>query len=93
MDLIAHRGWAARYPENTVPAFRAALEAGARFVELDVQLSSDLVPVVFHGSRGQRHHANRAGIGGLMGLHLFQQLLKRVFQMGFIVDDERILTE
>lgn len=46
--LIAHRGWQRRYPENTVPAIRGALDAGARHVEIDVQLSADGVPVLFH---------------------------------------------
>jgi len=47
-DLIAHRGYAAAYPENTLPAFEAAVKAGARYLECDIQLSSDLVPVLFH---------------------------------------------
>jgi glycerophosphoryl diester phosphodiesterase len=47
-DLVAHRGYASRYPENTLAAIAAALEAGARFVEVDVQLSSDLRPFLFH---------------------------------------------
>jgi len=33
--LIAHRGDAAEYPENTLPAFRAAVAKGAEMVELD----------------------------------------------------------
>jgi glycerophosphoryl diester phosphodiesterase len=47
-DLVAHRGWARNYPENTLSAVDAAIEAGARFVEIDVQLSSDGFPVLFH---------------------------------------------
>lgn len=47
-ELIAHRGYAAAYPENTLPALTAAAEAGARYLECDVQLSADLVPVLFH---------------------------------------------
>ncbi|MGF1546037.1 MAG: glycerophosphodiester phosphodiesterase family protein, partial [Thiotrichales bacterium] len=47
-DLVAHRGYALRYPENTLPAIEAALAAGARYVEIDVQLSADQVPVLFH---------------------------------------------
>jgi len=47
-ELIAHRGYAERYPENTLPAFIAAIEVGARFVECDIQLSADQVPVLFH---------------------------------------------
>jgi glycerophosphoryl diester phosphodiesterase len=46
--LVAHRGWQRRYPENTLPAIKGALDAGARYVEVDVQLSSDGVPVLFH---------------------------------------------
>jgi glycerophosphoryl diester phosphodiesterase len=46
--IIAHRGYAERYPENTVPAFQAALDAGADAVELDVQFSQDGTPVVLH---------------------------------------------
>lgn len=46
--LFAHRGLAARYPENTLASFAAARRAGCRAVEFDVQLSADGVPVVFH---------------------------------------------
>lgn len=46
--LVAHRGWTARYPENTLAAIEAAIGAGARFVEVDVQFSSDGHPVLFH---------------------------------------------
>jgi len=48
MHLIAHRGNAGEFPENTLPAFVSALELGVRFLELDVQLSSDGIPVVIH---------------------------------------------
>lgn len=53
-ELIAHRGYAAAYPENTLPAFEAAVKAGVRYLECDVQLSSDLVPVLFHDLTLQR---------------------------------------
>jgi glycerophosphoryl diester phosphodiesterase len=46
--LLGHRGAMARAPENTLGAFRAALDDGAHGVELDVQLSADAVPVVLH---------------------------------------------
>jgi glycerophosphoryl diester phosphodiesterase len=46
--LIAHRGYAGRYPENTIPAIEAALAAGARNIELDLQLTADRIPVIFH---------------------------------------------
>lgn len=48
LELVAHRGIAARFPENTLAAYAAALEAGAKWLETDVQLSSDGVPFLFH---------------------------------------------
>ena len=46
--LIAHRGAALHYPENTLLAIQAAVEAGAHYLEFDVLLSADRVPVLFH---------------------------------------------
>jgi glycerophosphoryl diester phosphodiesterase len=45
---VAHRGDSARAPENTMPAFRKALGAGARRLELDVRFTAGDVPVVMH---------------------------------------------
>lgn len=52
--IIAHRGASAYYPENTLPAFEAAIAMGADMVELDVQLSSDKEVVVFHDEKLSR---------------------------------------
>ncbi len=46
--IIAHRGASGAAPENTLPAFRAALVAGADLVELDTRHSLDDIPMVFH---------------------------------------------
>lgn len=46
--MFAHRGYSARAPENTMPAFEAAAAAGIPGIELDVRLSRDGVPVVVH---------------------------------------------
>jgi glycerophosphoryl diester phosphodiesterase len=48
MWVIAHRGASHDEPENTLPAFERAIELGADFVELDVQVSLDGELVVFH---------------------------------------------
>ena len=53
-ELVAHRGNAAEYPENTLPALRSALDLGARFVEFDVQLTLDRQPVLLHDSNLNR---------------------------------------
>jgi len=52
--FIAHRGYAASFPENTLIALDAARQAGAQFIEVDIQLSKDLVPVLFHDRDLQR---------------------------------------
>lgn len=46
--VVAHRGASARETENTIEAFRAAIEDGAGGIELDVRLSADREVVVFH---------------------------------------------
>jgi len=46
--VIAHRGASAHAPENTLPSFEAAIELGAREIELDVRFSADEQIVVFH---------------------------------------------
>ena len=53
-QLVAHRGYPARLPENTLPSIEAALQAGARYIEVDVQLSKDAKPVLFHDRDLQR---------------------------------------
>ncbi|MBN1793993.1 MAG: glycerophosphodiester phosphodiesterase [Candidatus Omnitrophica bacterium] len=45
---IAHRGASAYAPENTLTAFKKAMELGADFIELDVQATKDSEVVVFH---------------------------------------------
>ena len=46
--IIAHRGASAHAPENTLPAFEAALKTKCDLIELDYYHSADKVPVVFH---------------------------------------------
>ncbi len=60
IHLIAHRGNARDYPENTLPALQSAVELGVRFLEFDVHLSADAVPVVIH----DHELARTAGIPG-----------------------------
>jgi glycerophosphoryl diester phosphodiesterase len=46
--LIAHRGEPESWPENSLTGFRSVLEAGARLLETDIQLTSDRVPILSH---------------------------------------------
>ena len=51
---IAHRGASADYPENTLLAFRRAVELGVDMIELDVQLTRDGELVVLHDETLER---------------------------------------
>jgi glycerophosphoryl diester phosphodiesterase len=64
--IIAHRGYRACYPENTQSAFAASI-GRSRMIELDVQLSSDGVAVVFHDHTLTRT-SNAAAMAGQLGL-------------------------
>ena len=44
--VVAHRGDSRFCPENTMSAFRSAMEKGAEMIECDIHLSRDRVPVV-----------------------------------------------
>lgn len=46
--VIAHRGYSAKFPENTLSAFEAAIAAGAAMIELDVHLTRDGALLVTH---------------------------------------------
>ncbi len=54
LQIIGHRGARRQAVENSLEALRAALDGGADGVELDVQLSSDGEPIVFHDDDLQR---------------------------------------
>ncbi|UOF92678.1 glycerophosphodiester phosphodiesterase [Fodinisporobacter ferrooxydans] len=52
--ILAHRGFSAKAPENTLAAFEAARLAGADGIELDVQCTKDGEVVVIHDERVDR---------------------------------------
>ncbi|MFT3696058.1 MAG: glycerophosphodiester phosphodiesterase family protein [Kofleriaceae bacterium] len=52
--LYAHRGASARFPENTLPAFDAAVAAGVDALEMDVHLTRDGHLVVVHDDTAKR---------------------------------------
>ncbi len=69
-QFVAHRGFQANYPENTLIGIEASLDAGARWIEIDIQLSSDGVPVVIHDPDLQR----TAGVAGVVAERPWSQL-------------------
>ncbi len=50
-EVVAHRGSSMRAPENTMAAIDLAIEENSDGVEIDVQFTSDGVPILFHDSR------------------------------------------
>lgn len=67
--FIAHRGLSARYPENTLAAFKGATDAGAQMIELDICLSKDRQLVVIHDQTVDR---TTNGTGAVNSLTLKQ---------------------
>jgi len=54
VNFVAHRGYRASYPENTLIGIQAAIDAGARYIELDIQYAADHEPVIYHDPVMQR---------------------------------------
>ncbi|WP_353988242.1 glycerophosphodiester phosphodiesterase [Ruicaihuangia caeni] len=52
--VAAHRGDRSNAPENTLPAYLAALDSGAQLLETDVRLTADGVPVLMHDATVDR---------------------------------------
>ena len=54
VEVTAHRGYSTVYPENTIPAFKGAIQVGADWAELDVQQTADGEVIVMHDSNLKR---------------------------------------
>jgi len=67
---IGHRGASRDFPENTIAAFRAAIDAGAQMCELDVQLTGDGAVVVIHDDTVDRTTDGRGAVAQLSLAHL-----------------------
>ena len=63
MRVYAHRGASLEFPENTLPAFRRAVELGADALETDVHVTADGVLVLSHDPDGGRVFGVRRRIG------------------------------
>lgn len=58
--IIAHRGFSALAPENTISAFQKAIDVGADYFELDVHVSLDGKPVVIHDATLDKTSSNNS---------------------------------
>lgn len=63
--VAGHRGDRALAPENTIPALQSALDSRMEFVETDVQLTADRVPVLLHDPTVDRTTDGTGEVGDL----------------------------
>ena len=90
VDFQAHKGVSTEYPENTMPAFKAAIEQGYNIIELDVSVTKDMKFVLLHDGNINRTARNddgtviseQIGIGSIT----YEQALNYDFGIAF---DER----
>ena len=80
---VAHRGYHVQAPENTMPAFAAAAEAGYQFLESDVHFTKDGVAVLCHNStiNATARNADGSKIVGVKSIQFmtYEQLLQYDF--------------
>jgi glycerophosphoryl diester phosphodiesterase len=63
--VIAHRGLSSQHPENTLPAFEAAVACGADMIELDITLTADGHFMVIHDDTLSRTTSAQGFVGHL----------------------------
>jgi len=63
--LIAHRGYSSKYPENTLASIQAALDAGATYIEFDLQMIADDEFILMHDPDLQRSSGLKKSIFSL----------------------------
>jgi len=90
--LVAHRGLAARCPENTLASVRGALAAGATRVEIDVQLSADAVPILMHDGDLRRMCGDPRAVADVPALELAQLRAAEAGRFGARFASERVAT-
>ena len=80
---VAHRGYHVQAPENTMPAFAAAAEAGYQFLESDVHFTKDGVAVLCHDStiNATARNADGSKIVGVTSIQFmtYEELLQYDF--------------
>ncbi|MBT4836253.1 MAG: hypothetical protein HON94_02785 [Methylococcales bacterium] len=70
LDVVAHRGFAEKYPENTLLSIQKAWECGVRIIEFDIQLSKDGVAMVIHDDNLSRTSGENESVFNLTAQQL-----------------------
>ncbi|MCA9508767.1 MAG: hypothetical protein KC505_10145 [Myxococcales bacterium] len=96
--ILAHRGLQSKHLENTVEAFHAAFSIGVDGVEFDVQMSRDLIPVVFHDRSlkrlsGVENNIDQLSFDELSQLHLLSEKYSKHYRITKLEDVLRVLPD
>lgn len=88
MQIFAHRGFSLQYPENTMTAFRKALEAGADGIEMDARLTQDGKIVIMHDPTIDRTTNGKGKVRDM----LLQEILglDAGIKKGVVFENERV---
>ena len=88
MQIFAHRGFSLQYPENTMTAFRKALEAGADGIEMDARLTQDGQIVIMHDPTIDRTTNGKGKVRDM----LLQEILglDAGIKKGVVFENERV---
>jgi glycerophosphoryl diester phosphodiesterase len=81
--VVGHRGVPLAHQENTLAGFRKAVELGVPAVELDVRLTADGVPVLFHDDLVDRLTGAGGAVADLTWDKLSRLKIRRELHMGF----------
>ena len=88
MQIFGHRGFSTEYPENTMLAFRKALDAGADGIEFDARLTADGQIVIMHDPSVDR---TTNGTGKVRDLTLAEILsLDAGVKKGLVFENEHV---
>ena len=88
MQIFAHRGFSLLYPENTMTAFRKALEAKADGIELDARLTADGQIVIMHDATVDRTTNGRGKVRALSLAEI--RNLDAGIKKGVVFEKERV---
>lgn len=72
VPLVSHSGYSAAAPENTLPAYQAAADAGYTFVEADIRFTKDGVPILLHDATIDRTSNGSGNVSSMTYNQLLQ---------------------
>ena len=98
--IIAHRGGGQNWPENTLAAFQGSQQLGVDIIELDVQLTKEGIPVLYHAKDLSQKTAGKGPVGKRtlayvqkLGIPTLAEVLQKIQNIPIIVDMKSLPAE